>query len=133
LKKSAYNSRRELFYTSSIGHGRTGRTHGRDAGRGGDLGVLKTSYLLVRRRILGGALKISADAPVPVGLPQRRGGAEKNQKSENSASQRLRGRILGGALDFRRRAGSDGLLLHTGSTLEWIAPDVLAAPWWRML
>jgi predicted AAA+ superfamily ATPase len=26
-----------------------------------------------------------------------------------------------------------GLLLHTGSTLEWIAPDVLAAPWWRVL
>jgi predicted AAA+ superfamily ATPase len=26
-----------------------------------------------------------------------------------------------------------GLLLHTGSTLEWLAPDVLAAPWWRML
>ncbi len=26
-----------------------------------------------------------------------------------------------------------GLLLHTGSTLEWLAPDVLAAPWWRVL
>lgn len=26
-----------------------------------------------------------------------------------------------------------GLLLHTGSTLEWLAPDVLAAPWWRIL
>jgi hypothetical protein len=26
-----------------------------------------------------------------------------------------------------------GLLLHTGSTLEWLAPDVLAVPWWRML
>jgi predicted AAA+ superfamily ATPase len=25
-----------------------------------------------------------------------------------------------------------GLLLHTGSTLEWIAPGVLAAPWWRV-
>ena len=25
------------------------------------------------------------------------------------------------------------LLLHTGSTLEWLAPDVLAAPWWRVL
>jgi len=25
------------------------------------------------------------------------------------------------------------LLLHTGSTLEWIAPDVLAAPWWKVL
>lgn len=26
-----------------------------------------------------------------------------------------------------------GLLLHTGTMLEWIAPDVLAAPWWRVL
>jgi predicted AAA+ superfamily ATPase len=26
-----------------------------------------------------------------------------------------------------------GLLLHTGRTLEWLAPDVLAAPWWRVL
>ena len=26
-----------------------------------------------------------------------------------------------------------GLLLHTGATLEWLAPDVLAAPWWRVL
>jgi predicted AAA+ superfamily ATPase len=26
-----------------------------------------------------------------------------------------------------------GLLLHTGHTLEWITPDVLAAPWWKVL
>jgi uncharacterized protein len=26
-----------------------------------------------------------------------------------------------------------GLLLHTGNALEWLAPDVLAAPWWRVL
>lgn len=26
-----------------------------------------------------------------------------------------------------------GLLLHTGTTLEWLAPDVLAVPWWRVL
>ena len=26
-----------------------------------------------------------------------------------------------------------GLLLHTGSTIEWLAPDVLAAPWWAVL
>ena len=25
------------------------------------------------------------------------------------------------------------LLLHTGHTLEWLAPDVLAAPWWKVL
>ena len=26
-----------------------------------------------------------------------------------------------------------GLLLHTGTSVEWIAPDVFAAPWWRIL
>ena len=26
-----------------------------------------------------------------------------------------------------------GLLLHSGDTLEWLAPDVLAAPWWRVV
>ena len=26
-----------------------------------------------------------------------------------------------------------GLLLHTGAALEWLAPDVLAVPWWRVL
>lgn len=26
-----------------------------------------------------------------------------------------------------------GLLLHNGDALEWLAPDVLAAPWWRVL
>ena len=26
-----------------------------------------------------------------------------------------------------------GLLLHNGSTIEWLAPDVLAVPWWRVL
>jgi predicted AAA+ superfamily ATPase len=26
-----------------------------------------------------------------------------------------------------------GLLLHTGSTIEWLAPDVLAAPWWKIM
>ena len=26
-----------------------------------------------------------------------------------------------------------GLILHTGNTLDWLAPDVLAAPWWRVL
>ncbi len=37
---------------------------------------------------------------------------------------------------FRREYGKRaraGLLLHTGSTVEWLAPDVLAAPWWRVL
>jgi predicted AAA+ superfamily ATPase len=26
-----------------------------------------------------------------------------------------------------------GLLLHSGTALEWIAPDVLAAPWWKVV
>jgi uncharacterized protein len=37
---------------------------------------------------------------------------------------------------FRAEYGEQaraGLLLHTGTALEWIAPDVLAAPWWRVL
>ncbi len=37
---------------------------------------------------------------------------------------------------FRKEYGSKaraGLLLHTGRALEWLAPDVLAAPWWRVL
>ncbi len=31
------------------------------------------------------------------------------------------------------RKARKGLLLHTGSKLEWLAPDVLAVPWWRVL
>jgi uncharacterized protein len=37
---------------------------------------------------------------------------------------------------FRQEYGSQaraGLLLHTGGAVEWLAPDVLAAPWWRIL
>lgn len=37
---------------------------------------------------------------------------------------------------FRAEYGDQaraGLLIHTGSTMEWMAPDVLAAPWWRVL
>lgn len=26
-----------------------------------------------------------------------------------------------------------GLLLHTGTTTEWLTPDVLAVPWWKIL
>lgn len=32
-----------------------------------------------------------------------------------------------------RRRSRPGLLLHAGEATEWIAPDVLAAPWWRIL
>ncbi|MBM3802912.1 MAG: ATP-binding protein [Acidimicrobiia bacterium] len=34
--------------------------------------------------------------------------------------------------EYGRKARA-GLLLHTGTTLEWLAPDVLAAPWWRVV
>ena len=34
--------------------------------------------------------------------------------------------------EYGRKARA-GLLLHTGKMLEWIAPDVLAAPWWYVL
>jgi predicted AAA+ superfamily ATPase len=37
---------------------------------------------------------------------------------------------------FRQEYGKKsrpGLLLHTGSSLEWLSPDVLAAPWWKVL
>jgi hypothetical protein len=34
--------------------------------------------------------------------------------------------------EYRKKARV-ALLLHTGSTLEWLAPDVMEAPWWRVL
>lgn len=37
---------------------------------------------------------------------------------------------------FRAEYGGQaraGLLLHTGDTTEWLTPDVLAAPWWRVV
>jgi predicted AAA+ superfamily ATPase len=37
---------------------------------------------------------------------------------------------------FRQEYGRKarvGLLLHTGGQLQWLAPDVLAVPWWRIL
>ncbi len=37
---------------------------------------------------------------------------------------------------FRQEYGSaarTGLLLHTGEQIEWLAPDVLAVPWWRVM
>jgi uncharacterized protein len=34
--------------------------------------------------------------------------------------------------EYGKKARS-GLLLHTGSTIEWLTPDVLAAPWWKVL
>lgn len=34
--------------------------------------------------------------------------------------------------EYGKRARA-GLLLHTGDTIEWLAPDVLAVPWWRVV
>lgn len=37
---------------------------------------------------------------------------------------------------FRAEYGKQshaGLLLHTGAATEWLAPDVLAVPWWRVV
>lgn len=31
------------------------------------------------------------------------------------------------------RAARAGLLLHSGDSVEWLTPGVLAAPWWRVL
>lgn len=34
--------------------------------------------------------------------------------------------------EYGRKARA-GILLHTGRTVEWLTPDVLAVPWWRVL
>ena len=34
--------------------------------------------------------------------------------------------------EYGRKARA-GLLLHTGRAVEWLTPDVLAVPWWRVL
>ncbi|MEO7742776.1 MAG: ATP-binding protein [Usitatibacter sp.] len=34
--------------------------------------------------------------------------------------------------EYGKRAHA-GLLLHTGDAIEWLAPDVLAVPWWRVV
>ena len=54
---------------------------------------------------------------------------------EVKATSRPRLRDAGPLRAFRAeygKAARTGLLLHTGSTLEWLAPDVLGLPWWRV-
>jgi predicted AAA+ superfamily ATPase len=37
---------------------------------------------------------------------------------------------------FRKEYGAKAraaLLIHTGNAIEWLAPDVLAVPWWRVM
>ena len=39
-------------------------------------------------------------------------------------------------ITFQNEYGKDaraGLLLHTGTTIEWLTPRVLAAPWWKVI
>ena len=36
-------------------------------------------------------------------------------------------------LDQYEDVSRSGLLLHGGDSLEWIAPNVLAAPWWMVI
>ena len=44
--------------------------------------------------------------------------------------------LLGGTSPLTRSMETKrgrGLLLHTGDTVEWLTPDVLAVPWWRVI
>lgn len=55
---------------------------------------------------------------------------------EIKATTRLRSGDVAPLRSFRAEYGKRaraGLLLHAGTALEWMAPDVLAAPWWRVL
>ena len=55
---------------------------------------------------------------------------------EVKATTRPRLADAAGLLSFRSEYGKvsrAGLLLHAGTALEWLAPDILAAPWWRVL
>lgn len=55
---------------------------------------------------------------------------------EVKATARPRRRDTAALRTFRteyRQQSRAGLLLHAGTLLDWIAPDVLAAPWWRVI
>ena len=55
---------------------------------------------------------------------------------EVKATARPRRRDTAALRTFRAEYGQQsraGLLLHAGTLVDWIAPDVLAAPWWRVL
>jgi hypothetical protein len=54
---------------------------------------------------------------------------------EVKATSRPRLKDVASLRAFRAEYGETaraGLLLHTGSTVEWLAPDVLAVPWWKV-
>ena len=55
---------------------------------------------------------------------------------EVKATSRPRLRDAANLIAFRKEYGEKsraGLLLHTGSTTEWMAPGILAVPWWKVL
>ena len=55
---------------------------------------------------------------------------------EVKATERPRIRDTASLRVFRAEYGDRcraGLLLHAGATVEWLAPGVLAAPWWKVL
>ena len=55
---------------------------------------------------------------------------------EVKATTRPRRRDTTALRTFRAEYGERsraGLLLHAGTLVDWIAPDVLAAPWWRVI
>jgi len=55
---------------------------------------------------------------------------------EIKASPRLRLQDAKHLRSFRAEYGKrcrSGLLLHTGTRTEWLTPDVLAVPWWRVV
>ena len=55
---------------------------------------------------------------------------------EVKATTRPRLRDVATLRTFRAEYGYQsrpGLLLHAGELVDWIAPDVLAAPWWRVI
>ena len=54
---------------------------------------------------------------------------------EVKSTERPRLRDVAGLRTFRAEYGDRaraGLLLHGGDMLDWIAPDVLAVPWWKL-
>ena len=55
---------------------------------------------------------------------------------EIKSTARPRLRDTGRLRSFRKEYGDQaraGLLLHAGDVVEWLAPDVLAVPWWRVI
>jgi predicted AAA+ superfamily ATPase len=55
---------------------------------------------------------------------------------EVKATTRPRLADAAGLLAFRSEYGRTaraGLLLHAGNTIQWLAPSILAVPWWRVL